>query len=486
MQENEFEKQVKNAMEDFRLSPSASVWEKVKKNLDEKKRRIIPFIFLLIAGLIAISYFTYNVSQKQQTKSIQTIVEKNINNKIIKNNEASNKSKLNADNNNIVIPEKHDSSLSNKTKHLQYSVSLYNKEKVIKHADNDFVINDSIKPFNKKASKLSSKNHLKREIKNQNLQANDQLKVSHKKSADQSLTLHQHTKTTVDSSTTLIQKDIINDTGKIINLVKTDAYVATQNNKDNSKTFIKKLTIKYKIPNWKFGVTASYGRSSLTEKVKESNVSAPQYFTSGNNPNVSTTTPNAHPFSSSNAYSFGVVVQKKILKNAYISSGLNIIHLSAKANVNNKIDSSLIVQTSNNISSFYAVNGYYQRGSTKTVVSNYNFIEVPVNFQQYIFHSKQTSLSYNAGFSLRQLLSSNALIYNSDNDVYFSKSNFFRKTQFQLSAGLNIEINTGKYNSFFVGPQFSYSLSNLAKNANNGSLHFINYGLQAGFLLHKK
>lgn len=174
------------------------------------------------------------------------------------------------------------------------------------------------------------------------------------------------------------------------------------------------------------------------------------------------------------------------MKDGYISSGLNFTHLSSKASVNNKIDSSLIIQTSNDIRSFYAVNGYYQAGSLSTYISNYNFVELPVSLQQYFFQKKQIALSYNAGFSVRQLLSSNTLVYNPNNNVYFSKDDFFRKTQFQLLAGLRVEINTGKNNSVSVGPQFSYSLFNFAKNKNNGNFHFMNYGLQADFLLHKK
>ena len=53
-------------------------------------------------------------------------------------------------------------------------------------------------------------------------------------------------------------------------------------------------------------------------------------------PNFDTAIQNSHPFSSSNSYAFGAVVQKKIFKNGFISTGLNFTHLSTKANVNKK------------------------------------------------------------------------------------------------------------------------------------------------------
>jgi adenylate kinase family enzyme len=47
MQENEFEKQLKDMMDEFKLVPSASVWEKVSRRLNEGRRKKRPFIFLL-------------------------------------------------------------------------------------------------------------------------------------------------------------------------------------------------------------------------------------------------------------------------------------------------------------------------------------------------------------------------------------------------------------------------------------------------------
>ncbi|HEY2726977.1 MAG TPA: hypothetical protein VGI61_07375 [Parafilimonas sp.] len=488
MQENEFEQQLKKAMEDFRLSPSASVWEKVKQKLDEKKRRKIPFFFLLAATLVT-GYFINYISKQHQQISTEVATDKNKSNHKTIAADLKGSNKLNKEVN-AAKQSFQDTSLTDKTKHLQYNLNLYNKEKVIKQINSDVVINEKIKQVNRSIIPIgkNNSNNSKQQLNAQNLKENINTDALNNISVHQP-SIPLSSQAINNDSTAIAAHQNIDGTVKNINNTKTGSLAATGNAQpSNSKHATIKPVRIYKNPNWKFGFTASYGRSKLIENTKQFSGIAPQYLNSniGATPSLAAVVSKTHPFSSSDAYSFGVVIQKKIFKTGYVSSGLNFTHLSAKASVNNKIDSSLIIQTSNDIRSFYAVNGYYQAGSLKTFASNYNFIELPVSFQQYFFQKKQTSLSYNAGFSVRQLLSSNAIIYNPNNNIYFSKDNFFHKTQFQLSAGLNVEINTGKNNSIFIGPQFSYSLFNLPKNNNSGSFHFINYGLQAGFLLHKK
>src|SRR3569833_2461296 len=59
MPENEFEKQVKELMEELRFSPSAPVWEKIKKRISEKRRRVWPIFFFFFFVATVGGYFLY-------------------------------------------------------------------------------------------------------------------------------------------------------------------------------------------------------------------------------------------------------------------------------------------------------------------------------------------------------------------------------------------------------------------------------------------
>ena len=73
MQENEFEKQVKQLMEEFNIAPPGEAWKKIDQRLHETRRRRWAFIFLLSFGLLtaglSIFYYTENKSQNSNVTS---------------------------------------------------------------------------------------------------------------------------------------------------------------------------------------------------------------------------------------------------------------------------------------------------------------------------------------------------------------------------------------------------------------------------------
>ena len=192
-----------------------------------------------------------------------------------------------------------------------------------------------------------------------------------------------------------------------------------------------------------------------------------------------------NPYNKNGAYNFGLTVQRKIFKNSSLNTGINLVHLSSKTNTALNLDSSLVpviadLQSNNYVGSFYRI------GSAKTYINNFNFIEIPVTFQSNLFHVKNFSVLYDAGISAMQLISSKALIYDNHTNSFFSNDALFRKTQFQLMAGLNFQLKIKNSGSLLLGPDFNYSLSSYLKDNNYSRLHFIDYGAHASWIFNKK
>ena len=232
-----------------------------------------------------------------------------------------------------------------------------------------------------------------------------------------------------------------------------------------------------------------YGRSNLTDKVTSlNNDKTLQVNPSLNNPgttygNYSVVLKN--PYNADNAYKFGISLQRNISRKSSLNAGLNFVHLSSKSNTALNLDSSLVpvlayIQSNNSAVSFYRV------GSAKTYINNFNFIQLPVTFQSSLFHVKNFSVLYDGGISVMRLISSKALLYNNHTNSFFSNDALFRKTQFQLTAGLNLQLKIKNTGSILLGPDFNYSLSPYLKNDNYSSLHFIDYGLHALWIFNKK
>lgn len=483
MQENEFEKQLKNMMEDFNLSPSDTVWEKVKQRLNKKDRRRIPFFFLLGIGLITGGFFIYRTTEQKQdlinTANNKTVTQNKTGNNAVKDSTGLFTQMITAK------KDEHSSSANNKINRLKHNKNLYNiKTSLEKNTLYNSLVDENYQKQKNNSVKAQpvNTNNFKQLYYTQITNNTRPVFLNNKLLIKDSIFIKQPVSNN-DSAKTIVQKNIEDSTNK--NLIATNSIAASQKNMDTilRSSSTKKINNNYKTTTWQWGITASWGKSDLVKSLVNADKSLTQYTISNPGTGYDTSFHNAHPFLSANAYSAGTIVKKKIFKNAFLSAGLNFIHLSATSDIGETIDSAITIS---NAPLNYSVSRYAQPGSLKTYTSAYNFIELPFTFQQYFFHSNQTALSYNAGFSIRQLISSNALIYDPARNIYFSKDKLLHKTQFQFTAGLHFEINTGKTNSVFIGPQFTYSLSNFIKNTSSSSFHFINYGVQAGFLLHKK
>ena len=504
MPENEFEKQVKELMEQFHISPSAPVWEKIKKRITEKKRRIWPVFFLLVSVLIVSGYFFYaDINHSKQ--NIKT-VQQSANNSILKQNTNDNVKK---ERNNNSEDQTAKSSIKKSNEENPLAIEQHKKhETVFTHQpssseNNRYNLSNKTNkenPFiNKQTSEPNSNNisnNISAQPQNNSSTITTNTEINHQQISDTAAN-----KTSVINAQPA-QQDIVNtnvqpdnDYSEIAanNIAedKTDAEtiinkeLAKNNQTQNKKASNKKLNNS----KWLFGITGMYGSSNITDKITNINIGGNKSLSQVDYLNTPGTPSNnsihlKNPYSTNNAYNFGVIVQRKISKKSAISTGLNFVHLSSKNTTAISVDSVLIAVVAN-YQSYSAGSNFYRVGTAKTYTNNFNFIEIPVTFQSNIFKIKNFSLQYDAGFSVMRLLSSKSLIYNSKNNSFFFNDDLLRRTQFQINAGLNFQLHTNAGN-FLLGPKLEYSLSTYLKTNDYDKLHFINYGIRASWLFNKK
>ncbi len=473
MQENDFEKKVKEMMDEFQLQPSGEVWPKIDRRINSDRRRKTPFILLLVCCLLVAGFIMYryeetsvNYEAKNNVKDSvgslnKTNVLKDANTIVVHNDEQANKN----DTASLIYAERN-TKMNTGNIHRTGKYSAKTLVAVTTQKENTQSLQTNINQQNVDQTNQPTQDATIRKEDTSNAKTvdnNAEVKEQQDQSRDSINASNNNAATT----------NVISN-----NILKSDSIESTQHNTNNNKTTSKNTQIK--LPKLQWGINMFYGGSNAVNDLVSSNKSLPSSLNSGGG-NFDTAYVNGKPYSASASYSIGGVVEKRIIKNGFIGAGLNYIHLSTKSTVGKSIDSTLFLSQS-----AYAINNFYQSGTASTYTNHYNFIELPVYFRQDLFPSKELSLSYNAGFSLRQLLSTNSLVYDQDYNIYFSKDDALNKTQFQLLAGLSLKINSIKNTSIYIGPQFSYSLSGLFKNNNSNNFHFITYGLQAGLLFHKK
>lgn len=482
MPENEFEKQVKELMESLHFSPSEPVWEKIKKGIAEKKRRLWPIIFLFITIAFFGGYWFYSAKQSAKTISSYKQPGKIKTEKKLPNN---NKKESNAQKKNIITQEdslrKNNSTKSNIPAFAKASSKKENpvtqKQSLIKR-NNTQENNNAIVSKKQSSAQPFATTDNNSETKNQNNEITNTPAL--KNSVTNSQTSKTNNAENIDAANQ-IKIDSVNNITKFSksNIDTTNTIAA------NAKQSHNKKNIQSNNSKWLFGVSAMYGNSNISNRLFSlNNKKSLQYaVNSGVGPYNSNTAED--PYNVQHAYNFGITVQRKILKHSYISTGLNFVHLSSKSYAALNLDSSLVLISSADFS-FNSTGNFYRAGSEKTYINNFNFIELPLAFQSNIFHTKNFGLLYDAGFSVMQLLSSNTLIYNNKTNSYFTNDDLLRHTQFQITGGLNLQLNTNHAGMFLLGPQFKYSLTPDVKNKDYNRFHFMNYGIQASWLFHKK
>lgn len=472
MQENEFEKQVKQMMDEFKLQPSDEMWPKIDRRINGDKRKKRPFILLLVSCLLVSGFIMYRYevttadhAAKNNAKEAAIHVNKRNalkdSNTVITNTDAqANKT----DTASLIYAER------NKKINIG---SVYHTRAYSSRTSNNVVDRKENQSLEITTNQQNPDQIHQQEVEQSTTQKEEALTAT-ANTVDNDAEIKQQQHQNKDSSTAIANNNVAKADVGNNNILNNDSSASTQHNTNSKKI---SADTKTKLPDLQWGVTAFFGGSNAVNNLAGSNKSLPSSLNSGGG-NFDTAFSNK-PYTASTAYHIGFVVEKRIIKNGFIGTGLNYVHLSTKSTVGKSIDSTL------QLPSAYSINNFYQSGTTSTYTNHYNSIELPVYFKQDLFPSKKIGLSYNAGFSIRQMISSNSLVYDPSYNIYFSKDDAINKTQFQLLAGFGLKINSSKNTSLYIGPQFSYSFSSLFKN-NSGNFHLIDYGVHASFLLHKK
>jgi hypothetical protein len=239
---------------------------------------------------------------------------------------------------------------------------------------------------------------------------------------------------------------------------------------------------------WQFAFAAQGGISGISEGFSSLGRSAEIYYDAspntsagGNFGNLPMPAPPATP-KSGIAFSAGLDVKRKINKRLALNSGLRYAYYSNSIQVGSTVyrDTSI----SRMDASVLRVAAFYRNdANSQKYTSEYHFIQIPFGLEYKLVANQP--LYIQAGIKVEQLLGSNALFYNKYAGVYVKDKEMLAKTGMQLFSGFHYHFRSRKNFSFAAGPQFQYGLTNLSKNKSNDQhLYFV--GLSTQIFLKKK
>lgn len=174
------------------------------------------------------------------------------------------------------------------------------------------------------------------------------------------------------------------------------------------------------------------------------------------------------PSSVSNGFSFGAgyVVKRNTGKRLSYSTGLRYNYYSTSIAVGARRSGSPIT-VSNGTGGLITTNLFYSTassssapGSVHTYRNNYHFVSLPFDLE---IKLGKKPLYATAGLSLHYLAASNALVYSPSAYVYYRKKEALNSFQVFGNAGMYYTFFQNKKNPVQLGPQLSYGLGRLEK-----------------------
>lgn len=496
MQENNFEKQVQQKIGELTIKPSAELWQKVAVNIakGKKDRRMILYLSLLFLFISLVIFITGDQEAGSKTgqmisknsKSIKSEIDHKINPhpKYAAPGNANNRDVEVTGNDRQV--QKND---PQKIEKLNQKIDSPEQLKEITDVSdpasetpqyNTLVLKDAkrVSPQNNKRSSGKTTGKVTALIAGGLVGDLVNEKISSLKVVN----------TNREELTPVINEVAI--TAQLVDLVKKDSNDIKEQMIDsmatgaNKKVVVLESNIRIKQnPTWKIGVNFSLGIAATQKGYlgiigtgdgagNKSYFDAAQITGANTGPSANTT----HAPSTIQqglGLVLGLFVQKNISPKTSLLLGLNYSLYSSSMMIGNKVDSSFIYTANSSRQS----NFYYSSGNSKRYKNYFHFLELPVELQFKLSKHNRLPVYLNTGFSIAQLISSNALQFESQTGAYYSDNSVWNKTQLNLSTNLLFALSLRAKNPFLIGPDINFSISKMANSGLFKDRHYSYFGL---------
>jgi hypothetical protein len=240
-----------------------------------------------------------------------------------------------------------------------------------------------------------------------------------------------------------------------------------------------------KSSSWQVGFTAGMGISNISPGLfKSANPASPAYYTAAPiNAAAGTTTTNvSSTVNPGFSFSVGAFIGRSLSKRVSFSAGINyryystVIHTGGQDSLSAAYPGPVL---------FNAANGFYQAGNEIAYVNQYHFLELPLAIKFQLNKSIKMPVVLEEGLSVSYLLSSNALYYDPQSNVYYKDNQLLNKTQLNTSTAIMVGFHIRQH-ELRLGPQFEYGLTNLMKSGAVSPEHLLYWGLKFSFIPAKK
>lgn len=475
MSDHEFEKQVRQKLNDLKMTPSAGSWEGIEDKLRERKRRPVAFYWvpLLLLGLAAGGYVYFNNEQKtvlSDRNSTNNVKDQTKVNDGVASEQNNDRSEIltsdgeNDENTRLVTPGSEDAS-GNVLKDASGNVLKDASGKVLKDASGNRLKNAQQKNINPSTG-ASTENKTQNPVEESNSLSIAPGKVTH------DISLKNSPKERLQN----------NPQGRKPSLKISDFPIGTVNSaslssfKKPAQLANKKSQVN-KINKWSYGISAFAGVTAVNEghilnfnNAQVEDVSAVPDFAPRQPYKPSSISPGF-------SFSAGAFVKRELSTRFSLSLGINYLQLNTRNKVGSEVNGSQIVN--NGARGYMMVANYFtvEQDKPSDYRNRYHFIELPVELHTKLNKSKKLPIHLNTGIAVSQLIKSNSLHFDGTTGIYYRNDKLLNQTQVAARTGISVGVLNKTTRPLWIGPSAKYNISTILQKDVAARKNFMSFGI---------
>jgi len=467
-----FEKGVQKKMEELNLTPSAPVWEKIELEIrPEKKRRRA--IFWLFFGLLLLGggFFTYELWQPAKQTTNPAAIPKSSTNTTTTQLTATpeeNKSTLTAKQNKEKISETVDAPSDQNpppTNKEQVALTAQKRKASKKEITGDGITVSKYQLSRKNQSVVKQQPSVKATTTDKKTDRNEAVKISGE------IGLVKDNPSAVADTVAVVPNTSLKDSVAQPQETKQPEPIST----DTAAK--KKIAANNK---WKKKINIAVGKSGYGSffilngyAMNDANAS-PSPATGVGNGIIG----KPSEVKKGLAYSAGFALARKLNEHIEVSFGLQYTHYSTTINVGSNRRTDTIFQSS---MGSYAANRYYTNtNANNKYVNRFHALEVPVTVSYKPVLKWPVLVSVGASYG--RLLSTNALTYSSNSNLYYQDKENYVRQMLPLFSSIEAELFGKKKTSFRIGPFLQYNLLKIKKENRGNAEHLVFAGIKSSII----
>ncbi len=494
-------------MDEFRIRPSAAVWQKVEEELrKKKKRRVVVYIFLLAGlGLLgSLSTYFFSHTSKQNLVHQNAILPNTTNTGNDKSLKINNDKPVKKETTGNRPSSEEQEPLFVEKKNTPAEIDgMGSTEKKIASDERDVVKKEKVKASKKIVAKRLPVETKKKNIDDAAIVSARNRKNTLKQKKESELPTISNDgipdlsvdEKKVDQKRLKEENNIPGDTAtKANDTPVTDIPVTADSLKEELAIAQEETKVigkgKKLLPKINWGIELSGGISSNHENIfslADNQKSLSADFFSAPITNAISARPAVIYLPSSiqpgPAFRVGVVAEMKLSKKSSISSGLRYAYSSNNIKVGTYKDTTVAFSsTYSQAVNAAAIYGGFQQ---KEFINRFHFIQIPLQYQLQLNKGIKLPIIWNAGVAAGYLFSTNALVYNpASSGIYYHDKTAFNKFHLNLNTGFLFKLGSKNKMKWSLGPELSLAMNKLTKEDNRNQ--YLLYGGITGRIMFTK